>query len=985
MMKPCFAPLGIALAAVILASPLIAQPVQYWGGGSANVADNTDVPTTSDGMEGDWFGYQNWADSPTAPNIYDSWKQGGFANLGLLRLPAVSNTNLSIGSDLELSGLFFAIQYASDNRVLNLTDTTTRTLTLVGPSATFFVPTTGGSKTVGLRLDNIAFGASDTRLVLDGGNAQVTLNNSNSNSFTGNVLIRDSGLMVAGNSTMAGVSQWDILGYRTTVATNNMSGNQAFSAPVLRLTGTNASNDQIKDDAVITLRRGQLDLRGGGANHSETIGKVVLAPHGEISVGNNTTAGGRLVLSDSTAGIDRGPSGYGTLHVIVPNDDSPRRAIEVHHGIATDVLLPWISTNRAEFLMADSANNNALTRVVSTSANTDLSTWATSYNAASNLRFDGTTAVSNSLTDDTTISTLGFRPGGTAFAVNLSTHTLNISAGGVALQGSGNVAYTISGGKLTTDADVFYISTGSANTSRLVLDTEVTGAFDIVKSGLSELRLGPDATAASTPNTFVGNLHINMGTVNLTKDAALAGDVFVRSGGGLSVGRALALSPTSSISMEPESLFTIAANNLTIGGSFSNQGGHVLMTNQTNVAFAGTGTGFVFDGGTFTHNSSAAGSINILTDLRYTAGSEGRAVFQRLNPAGAFTINLNTGANQGDAERVFQIARNEALAPGVPEMLVDTVIADGGSGNTTGSLRKTGTGTLMLTGANTYTGGTTVDGGVLHLGTMEAAAQSGLRATFANSGGAGETLTFLEPITSTMAVGQDVSGTGIASGRRIAGIANEYQVHLTGTGGTNNAFATDIALSSVSRSGSLAGNVLVNDGGTLQLDPGSAVNGEVTVGFGGTLRGSGLIAGTALIGGMLSPGSSPGTMTFGGDLALSSSATLELEIGGLDAGEYDLIASSGSGLLNLNGTLVLSLIGGYTPTTGDQITVFQGWSTISGSFETVSGLDLGHGLTWDLSQLNSSGMLMVVPEPGFWALLLGGAALLAVLVWRRRR
>jgi autotransporter-associated beta strand protein len=48
---------------------------------------------------------------------------------------------------------------------------------------------------------------------------------------------------------------------------------------------------------------------------------------------------------------------------------------------------------------------------------------------------------------------------------------------------------------------------------------------------------------------------------------------------------------------------------------------------------------------------------------------------------------------------------------------VSGIIADGGAaGGTGGSLTKAGTGTLTLTGENTYSGGTTISAGTLQLG-----------------------------------------------------------------------------------------------------------------------------------------------------------------------------------------------------------------------------------------------------------------------------
>ena len=69
-----------------------------------------------------------------------------------------------------------------------------------------------------------------------------------------------------------------------------------------------------------------------------------------------------------TAGITRGAYGVGTLVIIAQSTGIPKCRVRVPNGIATDTLLPWIYTSRAEFMMADSANNNTLTRIAATDA-----------------------------------------------------------------------------------------------------------------------------------------------------------------------------------------------------------------------------------------------------------------------------------------------------------------------------------------------------------------------------------------------------------------------------------------------------------------------------------------------------------------------------------------------------------------------------------------------------------------------------------------
>jgi T5SS/PEP-CTERM-associated repeat protein len=89
--------------------------------------------------------------------------------------------------------------------------------------------------------------------------------------------------------------------------------------------------------------------------------------------------------------------------------------------------------------------------------------------------------------------------------------------------------------------------------------------------------------------------------------------------------------------------------------------------------------------------------------------------------------------------------------------------------------------------------------------------------------------------------------------------------------------------------------------GHMTVADGAVVTAEtVWVGVGGRLDGDGgfVLADIVVEGGLLAPGSSPGTMTIGGDLTLTAGGVLEMEVNGAGLGEYDI--------LNVGGALDLS-------------------------------------------------------------------------------
>jgi len=95
--------------------------------------------------------------------------------------------------------------------------------------------------------------------------------------------------------------------------------------------------------------------------------------------------------------------------------------------------------------------------------------------------------------------------------------------------------------------------------------------------------------------------------------------------------------------------------------------------------------------------------------------------------------------------------------------------------------------------------------------------------------------------------------------------------------------------------------------------------------------------GTVIMEADVKPGSSPGIAAFGGDLAFGPTAGLEIEISGLLAGsEFDQITVAGS--LDLDGTLNVSLIDGFTLSLYDEFLIADVGGALAGQF-----MGLGEG------------------------------------------
>jgi len=148
-------------------------------------------------------------------------------------------------------------------------------------------------------------------------------------------------------------------------------------------------------------------------------------------------------------------------------------------------------------------------------------------------------------------------------------------------------------------------------------------------------------------------------------------------------------------------------------------------------------------------------------------------------------------------------------------------------------------------------------------------------------------------------------------------------------------------------------NVAGRDAGTLYLGEVGVIQTNRVQ----TLRGTGNIQGNVSIGalGRLEPGFSIGTLTVSGTATLGGTNLMEFDTTNSPTSDR-LVAAS----IVYGGTLILTNVGGV-PTGTNTLQLFSG--ALSGSFTTVITQAIS-GVSYDLSQLNSAGIVKVIGAPG---------------------
>lgn len=518
------------------------------------------------------------------------------------------------------------------------------------------------------------------------------------------------------------------------------------------------------------------------------------------------------------------------------------------------------------------------------------------------------------------------------------------------VKGTGTALFQFAGGTLAASADSSDFLSGFSSAQ---ISTSGTAAFDTAGFAITST-VGLAGTAV---------LHkLGAGTLSLTGSNSYTGGTIVRSGtlavNGGAINHAARSVIVGNISGDVAS---ISLNGGRISGLNTFLGNAAGSTGKATVTSGTWTTANIFYVGT-------AGSGELLINGGLVSDSVGFIAF---NPGMLGTARITSGTwshsnylavgDQGEGRLVIDggLVSNSNGYVGLGAGGSGTATVNGGTWATTNILTVGGQGQGTLT----------IVGGIVSSGTVLLAETAGSQGTL--NLGAGGTMGTLQTAVVTGGTGSakvNFNHTGAVSfGAKLEGslaVAKLGSGTLTLTGSSTYTGGTDVQ----------AGTLILTDIGATQSVLGS---GTVRIGAGATLSGVGTILGDTTLEGTLAPGNSPGEMHFASSLFMGSTADVQMELASLSS--FDHIAVDG--VLAYNGTLSITLLGGYLPEVGDTFDLFDAGAVASGSdFTAIAFSDPDYQGTFN----TSTGVLTItaVPEPTAAALLAGG--LVAMLVRRRR-
>jgi autotransporter-associated beta strand protein len=275
------------------------------------------------------------------------------------------------------------------------------------------------------------------------------------------------------------------------------------------------------------------------------------------------------------------------------------------------------------------------------------------------------------------------------------------------------------------------------------------------------------------------------------------------------------------------------------------------------------------------------------------------------------------------------------------------------------------TGTVVLTNANYFTGGTVLQSGTLNINGINALGG-------ANFGGltfSGGTLQYVTNFSGSNG-SADLTSIGTA-GITLASGGGTIDVNgnaITYAGSVGNSGSGSLVVKSSLAGGSLSlqgantylGNTAVTNATLFVSNTGGSATGagDVTLQNNSTLTGDGAVNGSVIVmsGGALTPGGVFNSLSIGNDLTLAAGSTTRMQI--QHSPLSNNVVNIGD-LLTEGGALIVTNTGASALINGDTFQLFNA-ANFSGAFTSLTLPPLATNLLWNTNLLATSGSLAVV-------------------------
>lgn len=735
------------------------------------------------------------------------------------------------------------------------------------------------------------------------------------------------------NLALGAVGNLDIVGTANIAsAISGTSGLTKTGAGTLTLSGTNTYT------GATTISGGTLSLTGSLASSSSlAFGSGGTFSYAPASAGTQTfvsTAfnGGNATLNVS-AGSTLALGTYTRSTGATMQAGSTGTITTTTSTLSNGIIGPWATIGTGASTRYATLSSGTLSSFTGTTQTwTNLTSATTNYEVSDNAAttFGGSTRTANTVRYAGTgvTITLGNSANGAGL---ISNGILNVGTGTLLFNttGSGTAGFVIG----STNELVLNAANAAISVTAPIHNTgTAAGTFGATASAVTVT--GANTVTFGGANTFTGNLNVNgllnaglalgdpgaatsQGSALGNIGTAVARNINVNAGGTLSLTAGNTLGTGSStntlsavtLNVNPGGVFQTGLNGS--GSGWWNKIGAVNLNGGTIHVGSGANT-TNFQGLALIGTVTAAGSTASTIDNFAAANSASDGIHLGQNATAGQSITFNVGDVTGNAN---------------VDLTVAPALLNTSSTLTASGLTKTGAGTMLLSGANAYTGPTTVNAGILQAGV----AQSGTAGAFGNNSAvtlantAGAILdlnNFNETIGSLNGGGTTGGNVTLGSGTLTTGGLNTtatYGGFISGTGGLTKTGTNTLTLTGANN---YTGATNIN-GGALTLGTGGSLgNTAVTVAAGGTLGAIGAtntIGGNVVSAGTVSlAGGGINTFTLGGPLTTNAGA-FTFDLGGTGAagsGTADQLNITGAASGTGTNTINLALLPSQTLTNG---------------------------------------------------------------------